>query len=161
MCIIDLLVSDNYLLLSTHLCQSPSVNTHHPTGPQHSQPQCHLDTVLDHIELTTTHLVPLNGHLCHFNPGTSADNTAVAAEDGGGGCRLGEHEHLNVEDPAFGVHVGHDVGEGCAREELEAALGVADARGCGGCEDCEDEVEGSHEEVSQGRALEMLEWLNE
>lgn len=71
--------------------------------------------------------MPLDGHLGDPDPRAGADNTAVGAEDRGRGRRLGEHQHLNVEDPALGVHVGDDVREGGAREELEAALGVADA----------------------------------
>lgn len=93
--------------------------------------------------------MPLNGHLSDLDARARADNTAVGAEDGRGGGGLGEHQHLDVEDPAFGMHVGDDVWERGAGEELEAALGVADA-GCGrGCEDGEDEVEGSHEEVAE------------
>ena len=46
------------------------------------------------------------------------------------------------------MHVGYDVRECGPREELEAALGIADARGGGGREEAEEEVEGVHEGVS-------------
>lgn len=42
-----------------------------------------------------------------------------------------------------------------AREELEAALRVADARGGGGGEEAEEEVEGVHEGVADCGALEV------
>lgn len=96
--------------------------------------------------------MPVDGDLGDLDAGAAADGGAVVAADGDGGGRLGEHEHLDVEDPALGVHVGDDVGQGRAREELEAALGVAQARGGGRREDGEDDVEGPHEEVAQGRA---------
>lgn len=97
--------------------------------------------------------MPVYGDLGDADAGHGADDGAVQGDDGGGRRRLGEHEHLDVEDPALGVHVGHDVGQGAAREELEAALGVVDARGGGRGEDLDDGVEGLHEEVAQGRAL--------
>ncbi|KAI6751544.1 hypothetical protein HG531_006240 [Fusarium graminearum] len=31
------------------------------------------------------------------------------AKDWRRGSRLGEHEHLDIEDPSFGVHVGDDI----------------------------------------------------
>ena len=64
-----------------------------------------------------------------------------------------QHEHFDVEDPAFGVHVGDDVGEGWAGEEFEAALGIFDACGGGRGHDAEEEVERVHEEVSEARSL--------
>ena len=51
------------------------------------------------------------------------------------------------------MHVGDDVGQGRAREQLEAALGVLDAGGGGRGGEAEEEVEGVHEGVAQEGAL--------
>lgn len=115
-----------YSYISTRSSQPSPIHTHHPTRSQNSQPNGHLDAVLNNIQLTTPHLMPLNWHFSNLDTRTSANNTAIATEDGRSGRRLRKHEHLNVEDPSFGVHVRHDMGKGLAREELEAALGVAD-----------------------------------
>jgi len=97
--------------------------------------------------------VPPHGHLGDPDPRRGADNITAGTEYRGGRRRLGEHEHLDVEDPALGVHVGDDMGQGCAREQLEAALRVLDAgRGRGG-QDCEAEVEAAHEKVAEDGAL--------
>lgn len=89
--------------------EAPPIHAHHPTGPQYGQSNGHLDAILDYVQLAAAHLVPLDGHLGDFDARTSANNTAVAAQDGGGGCGLGKHQHLDIEDPAFGMHVGNDV----------------------------------------------------
>jgi hypothetical protein len=51
--------------------------------------------------------------------------------DHGHTSKLGQRQHLDIEDPALAVHVRDDVGQAGAREELEAALGVADRGGAG------------------------------
>lgn len=108
-------------------CQPPPVHTKHPTCPQHRKADSHLDAVLDDVELASANLVPLNGHLGNLDAWAGADNTTITTKDRGGGGRLGEHKHLNVKDPALGMHVWDDVGEGGAREELEAALSIANS----------------------------------
>src|SRR5690348_761807 len=97
--------------------------------------------------------MPLNWHFSNLDAGTGANNTAIVAKDWCCGSRLGKHEHLNVKDPALGVHVGDDVRERCTREDLETALSVANARCSRGSENHENKVERSHEEVSQSRPL--------
>lgn len=121
--------------------EASPIYAHHPTRPQDGQSNGHFDAILNNIQLTSTDLVPLNRHLGDLDARTSANNTAIATQDGSGRGRLGKHQHLNVEDPAFGMHVGDNVWQRGAGEELEAALGVADAR-CGRRrEDGENEVE--------------------
>lgn len=140
----------------TYTCPSrpaSPIHAHHPASAEDSEADGHLDAVLNDVELAAADLVPVDGDLGDLDAGAAANNRAVVAEDWDGGGRLGQHQHLDVEDPALGVHVGDDVGQGGAREQLEAALGVADARGGGGRQDHEDEVEGAHEEVAQRRAL--------
>ena len=51
------------------------------------------------------------------------------------------------------MHVGYDVGQGWAGEELEAALGILDAGGSRRGGEAEEEVEGMHEEVAEFGAL--------
>lgn len=51
------------------------------------------------------------------------------------------------------MHVRDDVGQGRAREELEAALGIADGGGGGRGEESDKEVEGAHEEVAEVGSL--------
>ena len=97
--------------------------------------------------------MPFNRHFRDLDTWTRADNRAIASKDGRRGSRLCEHEHFNVENPALGVHVGYDMREGRAREELEAALSVAYAGCGGGSEDGEDEMKASHEEISKKRTL--------
>ena len=81
--------------------------------------------------------MPVNGNLLNLDPRTAADTGSARGA-------LGKHQHLDVKDPAFGVHKWYYIREGSAAEELEAALRVADA-GCGrGCEEAEEEVEGMH-----------------
>ena len=135
------------------LGQPSSIHAQHPASTQDGQTNGHVDAVADDVELAAADLVPLDGNLCDLNARAAANDGAVRAQDGGRRGGLGQHEHLNVENPAFGVHIGHNVGEGGAREELEAALSVANARGGGRGEDGENEVKGAHEEVSQGRTL--------
>lgn len=135
------------------LRQASPIHAHHPASAKHGEADGHPDAVLYDVELAAADLVPLDGDLGDLDAGGAADDGAVGAEHGHGGGRLGEHEHLDVEDPALGVHVGHDVGQGGAREELEAALRVAHAARGGGRQDREHEVERAHEEVAQGRAL--------
>lgn len=100
---------------------SPPINTQHPTRPQHRQSPRHTNTIPQHIQFTPPHLPPPDGHLLDPNPRTGARGPRGARR------ALGEHQHLDVEDPAFGVHVGDYVRQGGPREELEAALRVADA----------------------------------
>lgn len=97
--------------------------------------------------------MPIDGDLGDLNTRATANNSAVVAEDGDGRGGLGQHQHLDIEDPALGVHVRDDMGQRRAREKLESALRVADARGGGGCQDHEDEVEGAHKEIAQGGSL--------
>lgn len=97
--------------------------------------------------------MPFDRHFRDLDTGTRADNRAIASKDGRCGSRLCEHEHFNVENPALCVHIGHDVREGRAGKELEAALSVADAGRGGRSEDGEDEMEASHEEISKKRTL--------
>lgn len=135
------------------LSKASPIHAHHPTRPQHKQSNGHLDAVLDNIQLAAAHLVPLNGHLGDLDARTGPNDAAVAAQDGCSGRGLGEHQHLNVEDPALSMHVRDNVRQRGARKELEAALGIANpGRGRGG-EDGEHEVERAHEKVSKSRAL--------
>lgn len=117
------------------------IHAHHPTRPQHKQPNSHLYAVLDNIQLAAAHLVPLNRHLGDFDARAGADDAAIAAQDGRRRGGLGEHQHLNVEDPALGMHVRDNVRQRGAREELEAALGIANTRRSRGREDGENEME--------------------
>ncbi|RYC54938.1 hypothetical protein CHU98_g11270, partial [Xylaria longipes] len=107
--------------------QTSPINTHHPARAEHGEADGHLDAVLYDVQLAAADLVPGDGDLGDLDAGGAADNSAVGPEHRDGGGRLGQHEHLDVEDPALGVHVGDDVGEGGAREQLEAALRVAHA----------------------------------
>lgn len=110
----------------------PSIDADGPADPQHRQPPRHAQTIPQHVELGALDLSPADGDLYDGDPG-----------------KLGQHQHLDVEDPALAVHVGDDVGQGGAREELESALGIADGGGAGRRHPLEEEVEGMHEEVAQ------------
>ena len=116
----------------------PPIDAQHPTGAQHSQTERHTDTRSDNVELAPRDLVPTDRHLDDANAGGGANDAAVRADYGHRRSRFGQHQHLNVKDPALGVHKGYNVWHGGAREQLEAALGVADARCCWGGEDGED-----------------------
>ena len=63
---------------------------------------------------------------------------------------LGEEEELDVEYPGREVLGGEDELCGAPREELEAALGVADVPDA---DDAEDGVEAVHEDIAEERAL--------
>ena len=114
----------------------PRVDAQRPSGPQDGEIPSHGETIPQDIQLAASDLGPAD----------------VDLGDGHAGG-LGEHEHLDVEDPALGVHVRYDVGQAGAGEELEAALGVLDAGGGRGSGEAEEEVEGVHEEVAEFGAL--------
>ena len=102
-------------------------------GAENEEVAEHLQGVGKDVELGARDLVPLDGDLC--------DGHALG---------LGEEEELDVEDPGGEVLVGEDLLRGAAREELEAALGVADVADA---DDAEDGVEAVHEHVPDERAL--------
>lgn len=132
---------------------STAVDTQHPAESQNGQAKCHIDAVLDQVHLGTIDLVPINRYLGDSNTGRDTNHCAVNSDHRGRRSGLGKHQHLNVKDPAFRVHVRDNVRQGSAREELEAALRIANARGRRGCQDLNDGVEGLHQEVAQGGAL--------
>ena len=120
--------------LTTLSC--PPINTNSPGSSQDPQAPGHTQTLPHNIQLTPQDLFTANGYLYHWYLGT-----------------LGKHQHFNIEDPALGVHVWNYVRQGGAGEELEAALGVADAGGGRRRHETEEEVEGVHEEVAEFGAL--------
>lgn len=97
--------------------------------------------------------MPVDRYFGDPNTGGDTNHCAVNSNYGGRGSGFGEHQHLDVEDPALSMHVWYDMRQGGAREELEAALGIADARGSWGRQDLDNGVEGLHQEVAQGGAL--------
>lgn len=108
------------------------VNAKRPCSPQHGQTPSHAQAIPQNIQLTPLDLFPSNGDFDHGDAG-----------------RFGQHQHFDVEDPALGMHVGDDVRERRTREELEAALGIADSGRGGRSEKAEEEMEGVHEEVAE------------
>lgn len=122
--------------LVEHGWKSSSINADPPAKPQQRQAPGHADTIFDDIQLGADDLPPADGDL----------------DDGDAG-KLGEHEHLDVEDPAVHVHVRDDVRQGGPREQLEAALGVADARRRRRRHQLQQQVERVHQEVAQPAAL--------
>ena len=110
--------------------------TNKPAHSQQRQTPSHSDAIPDNIQLAAHDLLPPYSNLNHSD---------ISA--------LGQHEHLDIEDPAFRVHVRYDVRQRRPGEELEATLRVFNARGRGWCHDAEQEVEGVHEEVAKLGAL--------
>lgn len=127
------------LLFNAYLHLLPLIHTQPPSSPQKSQSKRHSQTVPNDIQLAPLDLLPTDGYLDHGN---------VSA--------LGQHEHLDVEDPAFGVHVRHNVGKRRSGEELETALGVFDLCCFGRGKEAEEQVEGVHESVAEEGALRVL-----
>lgn len=110
----------------------PSVNAKSPRSPKHCQPPRHPQTIPHHIQFAALDLLPPHRDLRHRD-----------------GRALGQHQHLDIKNPAFRVHVRNDVWERRAREEFEAALSVFDGGCCGGSEQAEEQVERVHEEVAE------------
>lgn len=69
------------------------IDAHGPADPQDGQAPCHAETVAEDVQLGALDLAPADGDLDDRDP-----------------RRLGQHQHLDVEDPALGVHVRDDVG---------------------------------------------------
>ena len=90
--------------------------------------------------------MPINRYL--LNP----DSGAIAGLWSTKGA-LSKHQHLDVEDPAFGVHVWYYVREGSAGEQLKATLRVTNAGSGGRRKEAEKQVEGVHESVADHRTL--------
>lgn len=90
----------------------PLINTYHPTRSQDGKSPRHPQTIPHNVQFTATDFLPSYGYFRDFD--TSR-------------CALGKHQHFNIEDPAFGMHVRNDMREGGSRKEFESALGVADA----------------------------------
>ena len=122
------------------LISRPSINAQPPSNPQQRKPICHAQTIPQHIKLATLNFLPPNRDL-HYRDAR----------------QLSQHQHLDIEDPAFAMHEGDNIWQRRAREELEPALRVADGGCCGGCEESEEEVKGVHEEVAEERALFVIE----
>lgn len=102
----------------------PFVNSNAPCNPQHRQPERHAQTIPDNIQLASLDFLPPNRDLGHWDVGA-----------------FGQHQHFNVEYPAFRVHVRDDVGERRSGKELETALGVLNCRRFGRGEEAEEQVE--------------------
>jgi hypothetical protein len=114
----------------------PFIYPKNPCSPQHRQAKRHPKTVPNNVQLAPLDLLPANRNFGHGDVGA-----------------LSQHQHLNVEDPAFRVHVGNDIGQRGSGEQLEAALGVLDRRRFGRGEKAEQQVEGVHEGVAEEGAL--------
>lgn len=114
----------------------PFVYPNNPCSPQHRQTKRHPKTVPNNVQLAPLDLLPANRDLSH-----------------GDVDALGQHQHLDVENPAFRMHVRNDVGQRGTGEQLEAALGVFDCRRFGRGEEAEQQVEGVHEGVAEEGAL--------
>lgn len=109
------------------------INTRYPARSQQRKSPRHTNAVPDNVELATHDLFPPNRNLNHGN---------VSA--------LRQHEHLDVEDPAFRVHVRDDVGERRSRKELEATLRILYPGRVRRRHDAQEDVERMHEEVAEG-----------
>lgn len=97
--------------------------------------------------------MPVNRDLGDPDTGRNTNHRAVNSNHGGRRSGLRQHQHLNVEDPALSMHIRDDVRQCSPREELEAALGIANAGSRWRRQDLDDGVEGLHQEVAQGGAL--------
>lgn len=117
----------------------PPINPKTPSSPQHRQPESHPQTIPDNIQLASLDLFPSDRDFSHWDVGT-----------------LGQHQHFDVENPTFRVHVWDDVGQRGPGEQLETALGVFDCCrfGCG--EETEQQVERVHEGVAEERTLDWM-----
>lgn len=93
----------------------------------------HLQRVRHDVELAPRDLMPLDRDL--------RDGHVQA---------LGEQEELDVEDPRREVLGREDLHGGAPREELEAALGIADMAHA---DDAQDRVQAVHEDVAEERSL--------
>src|SRR3954468_10231533 len=104
---------------------SLSIHTKRPSRPQDSQTPGHANAISKNIQLAPLHFPPTHRNLSHGDPG-----------------KLSQHEHLNIEDPAFGVHVWHDIGKCRTRKKLEAALRILNRSSLRRRHQPKDQVEG-------------------
>lgn len=109
-----------------------SIDAQRPSRPQDGQSPGHADAITHDIQFTSQDLPPSHRHLGHGDAG-----------------KLRQHEHLDIEDPALGMHVWYDVRQRRAREQLEPALRVLDRRSPGRRHQPQDQVERVHQEIAQ------------